>query len=401
MHLREASPRRLKWATAGTFLILPISGVLTDIYLPSFPAMAGNLGVTQASVQLTLTCFLFSYGICQLFVGSLLDRFGRRPLVLASLVTVILSSLVIAWSHSIAMICAMRILQGTATAFIVVAKRAYVVDVYDGEERKHYLSYYTIVWSCGPILAPFLGGYLEKAFHWQANFYFIAGFSLFAFFWELLIGGETVRQRKPLKPRAVARDYSTLLTHRDFMTGTIILGLSYGVVMIFNLSGPFVLEDQWHYSSVTIGYCTLGLGIAWMSGGILGKQLVKRDFNTKITLAVFAQIALVLGLMLASLRFDNLFLLVGCVFPTVVCSGFLFTNYFGHSMLLFPEHAGIAGGLAGGLLYLVTSLIGFIVPLAKHATSLFDLSVQYAILVGLLAAVVLNSIRRNLLPSSR
>ena len=37
---------------------------------------------------------------------------------------------------------------------------------------------FTIVWSTGPILAPFFGGYLETAFGWQSNFYFLAAFAL-------------------------------------------------------------------------------------------------------------------------------------------------------------------------------------------------------------------------------
>jgi MFS family permease len=75
-------------------------------------------------------------------------------------------------TNSILLICLLRVLQGIAVSVLVVATRAIFVDLYDAERVKHYLSYFTITWSCGPILAPFLGGYLEK---------FLTGMLIFIF----------------------------------------------------------------------------------------------------------------------------------------------------------------------------------------------------------------------------
>ena len=196
MHLRHASEKNKKIATIITFFTIPLSGFMTDIYLPSFPSMAQNLSVSEKNIQLTLTCFFLSYGFAQLFVGSILDSLGRYKPVLFSLIALVISSLAITWTDQVGLICFWRIVQGLGTSFIVVAKRAYFVDVYDEEKRKHFLSYFTIVWSCGPIIAPFLGGYLESLFNWQANFYFLAIYAGILFFAELFFSGETIRNLK-------------------------------------------------------------------------------------------------------------------------------------------------------------------------------------------------------------
>ena len=65
MHLRSASEKQKKIATIITFFTIPLSGFMTDVYLPSFPSMARDLSVSETSIQLTLTCFFLSYGFAQ------------------------------------------------------------------------------------------------------------------------------------------------------------------------------------------------------------------------------------------------------------------------------------------------------------------------------------------------
>ena len=120
MHLRDASPQRKKIATILTFLSIPLSGFMTDIYLPSFPSMARNLSVSEQSIQLTLTCFFLSYGFSQLFVGPVADSVGRRKPMLISLAVLLLSSLAVTFTGEVLVISLLRIVQGIATAFIVV-----------------------------------------------------------------------------------------------------------------------------------------------------------------------------------------------------------------------------------------------------------------------------------------
>uniref|UniRef100_A0AAU6WN91 Major facilitator superfamily (MFS) profile domain-containing protein n=1 Tax=Chryseobacterium endophyticum TaxID=1854762 RepID=A0AAU6WN91_9FLAO len=52
----------------------------------------------------------------------------------------------------------------------------------------------TIVWSVGPIIAPFIGGYLQKNFGWQSNFYVLAGYSALLLISEFIFSGETLKK---------------------------------------------------------------------------------------------------------------------------------------------------------------------------------------------------------------
>ena len=151
-----------KISTLSTFILIPLSGLVTDIYIPSFPDMQSAFHTTAAGIQLTLSCFLISYGITMFVAGSLVDSYGRYKVVLGALLLFALSNFLIASVHNLLFLYAMRVLQGVLTAFIVVAKRAFLVDIYSGDKLKHYMGLLSVVWSLGPITAPFLGGYLQS-----------------------------------------------------------------------------------------------------------------------------------------------------------------------------------------------------------------------------------------------
>src|ERR1700753_1598965 len=165
-------------ATILALAILPLSGFAADIYLPSLPGMTAAIGVDSLQIQLTITVFLISYGVSQLFIGSILDSFGRYRFSLYSLVIFAAASFVIATAHNIYLIYAMRVIHGITIGFVIAGKRAFFVDVYTGEKLKNYLSMFSIIWSAGPIVAPFIGGYLQANFGWESNFYVLGGVAL-------------------------------------------------------------------------------------------------------------------------------------------------------------------------------------------------------------------------------
>ncbi|MDR0228325.1 MAG: MFS transporter [Flavobacteriaceae bacterium] len=375
--LRDASEQRKKLATILAFCSIPLSGFVTDIYLPSFPAMAKGLAVSEQDIQLTLTCYLLSYGISQIFVGSLLDNIGRYKPRLVALIILILTNIGITLMDNITYICFLRIIQGIAISTMVVATRALFMDIYDETKRQYYLSYFTIVWSCGPILAPFLGGYLDKIFDWHANFYFLALYAGILFLLDLLISGESIPEKKKFNLSDTLDLYKIMLSDKKFMTGTLLLGLSYSIVMIFNIAGPFLIENTFNFNSVIIGYCTLILGFSWMLGGVIGKRRMHLNLKPKALRPSVIQVILIIILLLSTLWIQSLPLLIGFLFLIHICSGTLFNNFFTSTMLQFPNHAGTAGGLMGGLVYVITSFMTLIISSSGTISTSTDIAIRY------------------------
>lgn len=376
-------------ATVLAFAVIPMSGLATDIYLPSMPNMALELQQPETKIQLTLTLFLISYGITQFFAGSVVDSYGRYRVTLVSLGLFMVSFLVTALTKDIMVIYAMRVLQGVLAGFAVVSKRAFFVDVYEGEKRKHYLSVMTIVWSVGPIIAPFLGGYLQKLFGWQSNFYLLAVYSFLLLIFEILFSGETLKVKKPFLINFVLKEYDMMFRSKDFFYGMLMCGVSYAMVIFFNLCGAFIIEHNMGYSEVVAGYVSLILGLAWMSGGFLGKFLIDKDFLPKNRFANYTQLFLILLMIFCSFFLNNIYSLVAFAFVIHVTAGFIFNNYFAYCLGRFPNSAGVAGGLTGGVSYIITSAVSYSIVAILRPTIQLDVAEGYLIM-GILGLLILS-----------
>ena len=375
-------------STVLAFALIPLSGFATDIYIPSLPSMEAALHISSLQVQFTLSVFLISYGISQLFIGSILDSFGRYNFSLSALIIFIVSCLIIANTQNIYVIYLMRIIHGITVAAIVVAKRAYFVDVFTGDKLKSYLSIFTIIWSTGPIIAPFIGGYLQNLFGWQSNFYFLAGMGAVLAVLEYIFSGETLKETTEFKIRKIAGIYYQMIRTSSFTLGLLMLGMAYSMIMLYNMSGPFIIEHQLGLTPVDAGYCSLILGLAWMAGGFIGKATINHPFYKKMIINIGLQVTFVAAMILSQSILVNLYTLVFFAFIIHVCAGYTYNNYFTYSLSKFPNNAGIAGGLTGGIVYVMVSFLSYGIISALPAKDEHNLSYGYLILI-LLSAVVM------------
>jgi Bcr/CflA subfamily drug resistance transporter len=380
-------------ATLLAFALIPLSGFATDIYIPSLPTMGSVMHVSSVQVQLTLSLFLISYGVAQLFIGSVLDSFGRYNFSLVGLIVFAIASLVIASTHNIYLIYLMRIIHGITVALIIVAKRAFFVDVFSGEKLKHYLSLFTIIWSTGPIVAPFIGGYLQSAFGWASNFYFLAAFAIIIAILEYIFSGETLKHPSKFHIQKIVGVYTEMLKTASFTLGLVMLGLAYSMVMVYNMTGPFIIEHQLQLTPITAGYCSLILGFAWMVGGFIGKATINKPFYNKLLLNLALQIVFVMAMIISLGFVSNLYSLVFFAFLIHIGAGFIYNNYFTYSLSKFPKNAGIAGGLTGGVNYIIVSILSYGIISFIPAKDERNLSYSYLILI-LLSGIVMYAVFR-------
>lgn len=368
-------------ATLLALAILPLSGFAADIYLPSLPGMTAAMKVSSLQIQLTITVFLISYGVSQLFIGSILDSYGRYRFSMISLLIFAAASFVIATTHNIYVIYTMRVVHGITIGFIIAGKRAFFVDVFTGEKLKHYLSMFSIIWSAGPIVAPFVGGYLQANFGWASNFYALGAVALAFALVEFLFSGETLARPMPFRLKRVVNVYAGMLSTGPFVLGIIMMGLAYAMVMTYNMTGPFIIEHHLQFSAVTAGYCSLIQGFAWMIGGFISKATIQGAFFRKLAINKSLQLLIAIVMLVSCRWVDNLYSLVFFAFLIHVGAGFTFNNYMTVSMTRFPKNAGIASGLTGGFTYIIVSAASSGIVSVFPARDAGHLSYSYIVLI--------------------
>ena len=147
------------------------------------PALIVTLGAGAGTVQLTLSLFLLGMAVSQLVLGTLSDRFGRRPVMLAGLALTVVASFAALAATSITGIILARTLQAFGATVGIVLGRAIIRDLYDRDRAASMIGWVTMAMVVAPMIAPLIGGMLDTAFGWQAIFVFMALFAAAVLAW--------------------------------------------------------------------------------------------------------------------------------------------------------------------------------------------------------------------------
>jgi DHA1 family bicyclomycin/chloramphenicol resistance-like MFS transporter len=161
-----AAPRYLIVFFGALAALGPLS---VDAYLPAFPMIARDFGVSIVSVQNTLSAFLIGYALGQFFGGSFSDQIGRKRIGYVGLGVYIGASLAIAFADNVSQMLVLRFFQAIGGGFSTVICMASVRDVYPVEQLGRRFATVTMIVLCAPLVAPVLGTALVP-FGWHKIF---------------------------------------------------------------------------------------------------------------------------------------------------------------------------------------------------------------------------------------
>jgi len=349
------SPSRLRLALilGSLTAFAPMS---LDLYVPAFPELTRYFGVSQTTVQLTLTACLTGLALGQLLAGPCSDAIGRRRPLLIGLTLYVAASLGCAVAPSAAALTGMRLVQGLAGAAGLVIARAVVRDLYSGVALARLFSLLMLVHGLAPILAPLIGSQLIRVVPWQGLFAVLAGYGVL-----LLVGAgfglpETLpppaRRRGGL--RVTGRVLRQLLTDRRFIGYALASGLVFAAMFSYIAGSPFVLQQIYGLSpqlyGVAFGVNAMGIAALGQLNRLLLRRLPPRRLLTAgLVLAALGGV----GLITAVLAGLGLPAILPALFAVVASVGLVLPNATTLALSGHPEQAGSASALLGVLQYLL------------------------------------------------
>jgi MFS transporter, DHA1 family, multidrug resistance protein len=356
----------------GTFGLTLLLAMLTalgplsmDMYLPSLPDIAHVLSAPVARTQLTISSYLIGFAAGQMIYGPLSDRYGRRPVLLAAVALYLASTLACAAAQSVDVLIAARALQGIAGSGAIVLARAIVRDVYSGVQAARELSLMGSISATAPIVAPMIGGVLQAAFGWRANFICMSAGGLIALVVAARLLPETLRPANragSLSFFSMMRGYGAVARHRGFLIYLGIITTTYAGLFAWVSGASVVLQGVYGLSPVTFGF-TFALGAAgYMLGAMIATRLVVRlglDRTIGVGVVVIAAGGLALVLAVAT-GIPGLWL-VAAMALYLAGVGLAMPQAMAGALTPFPDRAGTAASLMGLVQQALAAIIAAVI----------------------------------------
>ena len=264
------SVRRAAFAMA---LLLGMQPVATDVYLPALPLLTRALGAPIASAQLTMSALILAFGLSQLVLGPVADRFGRRPVLLGGLALFTLAGLGSAFAEHIGTLVIWRAAQGVALAAAVVCARAMVRDLYEPVTGARVMSLAMSGLAVIAIGGPMIGGAAAGAFGWRGPLVLVALCGLTSWVFIATCVPETARlpNRTATSPAVLLRNWMAMLRHPTFRAWALLVSCSFGGLFTVLAASSFVYIEVLGLSSTAFG-----LTLAWGGGVYLVATFVCR-----------------------------------------------------------------------------------------------------------------------------
>jgi DHA1 family bicyclomycin/chloramphenicol resistance-like MFS transporter len=353
--------------------LMALNALAIDAMVPALPAIGRSLHIlTENERQLVVSFYMFGFGTTQILYGPLSDRYGRKPVLLASLVLYLAFSLLCAAAGSFVLLLAARLLQGMAAASSRVLTISIVRDRFEGARMARLMSLAFMVFLLMPVLAPSFGQLTLLVASWRAIFFGLAGFATIMLAWSLVRLPETLHPeyRRPFSIPVILSAARETLTNRQSVGYTLAFTLLMGALIGYILSIQQIVFDVFRRPGL-IAITFAGIAGPMAITSYANSRLVERLGTRRIAhfgLSAFTLVALTH--FLVALHGESLGVFVALQAATMACFGLSSANLGALAMQPMGHIAGTASSVQGTIGTIVGALLGLAVGQCFNFTML-------------------------------
>lgn len=346
-------------------LMQALQALAIDAMLPALGQISHDLGVSNPNHrQYVVGLFLGGIALGSLVPGAVSDRFGRKPVLLASLLLYVVLTAGCALVTEFNTMLAMRTIAGMACAALSVVPAAVIRDRFDGDRMARLQSLIAVIFLTVPMLAPSIGQAILLLAGWRWIFGFMAlmGAGVLAWVWLRLPESLDPANRQPINPRAIATNMSATLTNRGalgyVLGGSFTVGVLWGWVQCCQqLLGE-------HFGAGELFPLIFGgMALLMAAGNFANSRIVERFGARRVGhSALLAYIAVsCLQVWLAYQPDETIWQFVPLMALNMMLMGFMGANFISIALQPFARIAGAASSAQSFIRVVVGSAIGLMV----------------------------------------
>ena len=188
-----------KWLITATVMLVAVMEVLDiTIVNVAMQQMMGSFGATISEITWVITAYVVASAIVMPLTGFLVDRFGRKRILLVNIIGFMLTSVLCGLSSSLLEIIVFRALQGVFGASLIPLSQFILRDTFPKKELGKAMAVWAMGIMVGPIMGPTLGGFITEHLNWHWIFFINVPVCVIAFVMTLSLIKETPLKRKPV-----------------------------------------------------------------------------------------------------------------------------------------------------------------------------------------------------------
>lgn len=331
-------------ATLG--MLTAFGPFVTDFYLPVLPEMTGYFHTTPALASMSLTAGMIGLAAGQLFIGPLTDKYGRKRILVGSMLLFVVASLLCIFSGDIFMFNAMRVLQGLAGAGGIVIAKSMSADMYTGRELASFMALLGAINGIAPVCAPVVGGLMAGVTSWTGVFAVILAVGIVLMVCSMFLP-ETLQPANRIR-KSVIKVYGNLF--RVFRNSRFTLSVMAEMACFFMFfayiaSSPFIMQQVYHLWPLGYSLC-FGLN-ALMIG--VGAAMATR-FRSQGTCLRFGGLGMLAGTLLLAFLLNTampLWIVMLAYIYTLICFGLMQPPLTAIALDSERDNAGAASAIFG------------------------------------------------------
>ena len=366
-----------------TYLVLlsAFGSFVNDMYIPTLPDMVKAFHCSIPTVQLGLTFGMIGLGVGEIILGPFSDRWGRKPVLIGSLVVFAVGAVASVWSGSIHEFIIWRLVQGLGASGGYFLARTIPADMYQGQALAKVMALVGAINGFAPASAPVIGGFVARSVGWQGIFWILGGFATLLLMLSFVFRESLPASRRVQGPAWIAfKNYGVLMHNRHFVIHTLLKGSALGMLFAYISSAPFIIQTHYGYTASQFGLF-MGFNAMFVAAG----AMLALRFHPLKKGAVFAGRTLfvvAIGQLVCLLMVDNVWIYEGWNVLMIFCMGMMFTVANTLAMNEGRDCAGDASALVGFVGYVFGAVASPLVGIGNilHST---------AIVMMVLAAVTL------------
>lgn len=265
---------------------------VTDFYLPAMPDMAESFKTSPSMVSMSLTAGMIGLAAGQVFIGPLSDKFGRKPLLIISMLTFVIASVLCVFAPDIYLFNLLRVFQGLGGAGGIVLAKSFSTDMFTGRDLTNFMAILGAINGIAPVTAPIVGGAMTSFTNWQGIFCLLVVIGIILLVCSCRLQ-ETLKEKSKSNLLDVYKNLFRVFRNRRFTLSTLAMMFCMFTFFGYIASSPFIFQNLYGLTPFEFSLC-FGMN-AFMIG--IGAALATR-FHHNNTALKWASIDMMIAALL-------------------------------------------------------------------------------------------------------